>query len=184
MNHQHISNAATVLSFFTMVYNLVRHLKNVHKLERNIKCAGCQTFFGTEQAHREHCRSTHEIGNVARSEPNAIGSAVLHRDIRSLKGHFQTLRFQLDDSNLQVDPFEYLVRNEAEVRKFVDKQLENPPIKFSICLKVDFAKPINDDQTTSYFSSLMNSLTTSLTTEEFFNHVDQILTQISIFCTY
>ena len=56
-------------------------------------------------------------------------------------------------------------------------------MKRSLCVSIDFLKPITLDKTTSYFTSSMETISRSLTSEEYYSYVDQIMTQINIFCT-
>ena len=53
---------------FTLAKNLVRHLKNIHKFSRTLRCNTCQTFFGTEASWKLHSRTEHSgVSEVQRS---------------------------------------------------------------------------------------------------------------------
>ena len=82
------------------------------------------------------------------------------------------------------DPFEFLVNNETVIEDFVSKKLENMiTIKFGICIEVSFVKPSTDDSTVCYFHSPMESLSTTLTADEYYSLFDKLLSKMNVFCT-
>ena len=124
----------------------------------------------------------HSIFQEEFSTSTSIGNSTLIRDEQSVRGHFQTFWFAVSkDGNF--DPFEYLVVNEGDIIQFINSKITNRSVKFSLCLQVNFVKPLNDESTSSYFNSSMAPITPFLTTDEYYSHVDQVLTQINIFCT-
>ena len=101
---------------------------------------------------------------------------------QSVRGFFQTFRFTLGNEQV-VNPFEYFVANERGIINFVNKQLDSRTMKFSVCVRADFSKPVSLDKTNSYFNSVTETVSRCISEKEFYRHVDQILTQIGIFCT-
>ena len=172
---------------FTLAKNLVRHLKNVHKFARSVRCNSCQMFFGLEQALRKHCADEHSVvGSVIRTDPSIFSQEdrfVLERERKSVREHFQSFRLKINDGSI-FDPFEFLVLQERKITDFITTKLHDlVTAKFGICIEVKFTKPLTDDSTLCFFHSPMESLSTSLTAEEYFGHIDKLLTKIKVFCT-
>ena len=171
---------------FTLAKNLVRHLKNIHKFSRTLRCNNCQTFFGTEASWKLHSRTEHSVvSEVQRSAlPGDEGAEfVLERDRKAIRGHFQTYRLKIVGDQV-FDPFEYLVTNEVTIRNFITNRLTRIfSAKVGLCIKVKFSKPLLDESTLSFFHSPMETVTTCLTTDEYFAHVDELHTKIHVFCT-
>ena len=167
---------------FTMAHNVVRHLRNIHSYGRYLKCVSCQIFFGDSDLLAAHTNNAHNVFQEQFNRPNTIGNAIITRDQQSIRGLFRTFRFKVGDEG-NFDPFEYLVVNEADLVQFVNSRITNQSVKFSLCLQVNFLKPLNEESTSSYFNSTMSAISPYLTAEEYYSHVDQVLTQINIFCT-
>ena len=172
---------------FTLAKNLVRHLKNVHKFARSVRCNSCQTFSGHEQALRKHCADEHSVvGSVIRTDPSNFSQEdrfILERERKSVREHFQSFRLKINDGSI-FDPFEFLVLQERKITDFITTKLHDlVTAKFGICIEVKFTKPLTDDSTLCFFHSPMESLSTSLTAEEYFGHIDKLLTKINVFCT-
>ena len=171
---------------FTLAKNLVRHLKNVHKSARSVRCNSCQTFFGHAQALRKHCADEHSVmGSVIRTDPSNFSQEDrfnLERERKSVREHFQSFRLKITDCSI-FDPFEFLVLQERKITDFITTKLrDSVTAKFGICIEVKFTKPLTDDSTLCFFHSPMESLSTSLTAEEYFGHIDKLLTKINVFC--
>ena len=82
------------------------------------------------------------------------------------------------------DPFEFLVLQERKITDFITTKLRDlVTAKFGICIEVKFTKPLTDDSTLCFFHSPIESLSTSLTAEEYFGHIDELLTKINVYCT-
>ena len=169
---------------FTTSRSLVRHLKSIHRHARYMKCSSCPTFFGGQETLNQHWADNHGVNgpSINTERVQKMGNMSLLSTKQSVRGFFQTFRFTLGNEQV-VDPFEYFVANERGIVNFVNKQLDSRTMKFSVCVRVDFSKPISLDKTTSYFNSVTETVSRCLSEEEFYRHVDQILTQISIFCT-
>ena len=165
---------------------MVRHLKNVQKLARYVRCNSCQTFFGHEQALRKHCADEHSVvDSVIRTDPFNFSQDdrfVLERERKSVREHFQSFRLKINDSSI-FDPFEFLVLQEQKITDFITTKFHDlVTAKFGI-IEMKFTKPLTDDSTLCFFHSPMESLSTSLTAEEYFGHIDKLLTKINVFCT-
>ena len=172
---------------FTLAKNLVRHLKNIHKCNRSVRCTSCQTFFGLEEDWQNHCSAEHSVvASTRRTNPSEIQQShefVLERERKAVREHFQSFRLKMTNDT-SFDPFEFLVNNETAIEEFVSKKLETMiTIKFGICIEVSFVKPLTDDSTVCYFHSPMESLSTTLTADEYYSHVDKLLSKMNVFCT-
>ena len=171
-------------STFTLAKNLVRHLKRTHNFVRYLKCGTCPTFFGNSERLQLHCQEYHNVNETRVAQPpRSIGNAIVHSDYNSVRGHFRTLRFKFQENEENFDPFEFMVTNETQIIDCVNSAINDNAARFSICLEIIFEKPLQQETTSSYFNSKMVTSSTLLTSEEYYTHVDQILTQINIFCT-
>ena len=137
-----------------------------------------------EETLNQHWADNHGVNgpSINTERVQEMGNMSLLSTKQSVRGFFQTFRFTLGNEQV-VDPFEYFVANERGIVNFVNKRLDSRTMKFSVCVRVDFSKPISLDKTTSYFNSVTETVSRCLSEEEFYRHVDQILNQISIFCT-
>ena len=172
---------------FTLAKNLVRHLKNVHKFDRSVRCNTCQTFFGQQDAWQKHCTDEHSVtAPAARTNPAHLcqnDNFLLERERKAIREHFQSFRLKLSGDS-SFDPFEFLVNKESDIIDFINSKLEDLIlIKFGMCIEVKFVNPLTDDSTVCFFHSPMESLSTTLTADEYFSHVDKLLTKINVFCT-
>ena len=113
---------------------------------------------------QKHCADEHSVaGSGIRTDPSNFSqddSFVLERERKSVLEHLQSFRRKINDGSI-FDPFEFLVLQEQ---------------KIGICIEVKFTKPLTDDNTLCFFHSPIESLSTSLTAEEYFSHIDKLLT--------
>ena len=164
--------------------SLVRHLRTIHNSGRYLKCLSCQTFFSSQQKLNDHCATNHDINDTlaSRAWVQNTGNMSVLQTRQSIRGFFKTFRFK-PSSDEVFDSFEYFVANELSLIGFIDSHIDSQTMKLSLCVSIDFLKPITLDKTTSYFTSSMETVSRKLTSEENYSHVDQIMTQINIFCT-
>ena len=168
---------------FTRANNLVRHLKNIHNYERSFRCRGCNTFYGNESELNSHIVSEHAIDRAPPTKPSREYEINLKNERQSIRGNFRIFELNIS-KNDQLDPFEFMVHQQENIRQFIDHQREqHGSLKYGICLKVDFLKPLEEVTTCSYFNSQLTETVSPVSFEEYFEHVDQLISQINIFCT-
>ena len=85
----------------------------------------------------------------------------MHNEKRSVKGFFRTFRFAINDEE-NYDPFEFLVTNESAFCEFVKSKMTSDPMKFSLCLQIEFEKPLKGDKTSCFFNSNMENVSSHL----------------------
>ena len=170
--------------YYTTSRSLVRHLRTIHNSGRYLKCLSCQTFFSSQQKLSDHCATNHDINNTlaSRARVQNTGNMSVLQTRQSIRGFFKTFRFK-PSSDEVFDSYEYFVANELSLIGFIDSHIDSQTMKLSLCVSIDFLKPITLDKTTSYFTSSMETVSRKLTSEEYYSLVDQIMTQINIFCT-
>ena len=122
------------------------------------------------------------LGSASSALPGDEGAEfVIERDRKAIRGHFQTDRLKIVGDQVFY-PFEFLVTNEVTIRNFITNRLtEIFSAKVGLCIEVKFSEPLLDESTLSFFHSPMETVTTCLTTDEYFAHVDKLLTKINVF---
>ena len=175
-------------SVFTFSHNLIRHLRTQHQCNRHLRCKSCPTYFGSESRLSSHMTDQHSIHNpspqVSRAtSDNDIGSLELFRERASIKRFFRTHRWDLSKHCI-LDPFEFLVDHMTNICDKVNSEIETMvTAKLGFSIQVSFEKPLTQDKASSYFNSAMQPISTILSEDEFYKHVDQLMTQVNIFCT-
>ena len=70
------------------------------------------------------------------------------------------------------------------IRGFITNRLaEIVTAQVGLCIEVKFTKPLLEESTIPFFHSPLESVTTCFTSDEYFAHVDKLLTKINVFCT-
>ena len=153
--------------------NLLRHLRNVHNLNGTFKCTCCTSFFGEQEAFNTHLR--HRSFDFDESAKTG--------DIKTaLKSAFTIYRLELKPS--PIEPFHYLVSNTNQILSFINRKLPvNGSTRISLTIHVRLLKPLGGETVVVYFHTRMDRLGHELDLDEFKNSVDQLISQLNVYCS-
>ena len=66
---------------------------------------------------------------------------------------------------------------------FIDSELQKVPnMKIGLTIAVDLVKPLNNDKITAFFNSFLSKIA-NITDEEYFDHVDQLMSKLNVFAS-
>ena len=164
--------------------NLLRHLRNLHNLNGNFKCTCCTNIFGEQEAFNTHLRHSHAVtAGPSITRRSDFGESAKIGDIKTaLKSAFTIYRLELKPS--AIEPFHYLVSNTNQILSFINGKLpENGSTRVGLTIHVRLLKPLEGETVVVYFHTRMERLGHELDEDDFNNFVDQLVSQLNVYCS-
>ena len=157
---------------------------NLHNLNGNFKCTCCTSIFGEQEAFNTHLRHSHAVtAGPSITRRSDFGDSAKIGDIKTaLKSAFTIYRLELKPS--AIEPFHYLVSNTNQILSFIDGKLpENGSTRVGLTIHVRLLKPLEGETVVVYFHTRMERLGHELDEDDFNNFVDQLVSQLNVYCS-
>ena len=160
----------------------MRHIRKQHNSNNSVRCFSCPTYFGNEAALVDHNEVFH--GETKTPHSNTIDvSSLLEFTTKAISSKFLIHRVKLE-SDRALEPFNYLVSQKDGVIGFVNNLLkETPNVKLGITISVKLEKPFESEVTEAFFNSPMSRIACAFTDDEYYEHVDALMSQLNVFAT-
>ena len=169
---------------FISTSNLLRHLRNVHKLTGNLKCICCTSIFGNRVTLDNHMSNSHSYKSGSNiTERSEFGEAARTSGFKTaLNSAFTIYRLELEST--VVEPFQYLVSNNKQILSFINNKLPiNGSSRVGLTIHVRLLKPLEGETVIAYFHTKMERLGHELQDDDFNNFVDQLISQMNVYCS-
>ena len=167
-----------------MSKNLLRHLRNVHKFKKTIRCNACPNIFGHESTLCNHRAAEHSTLSISTSVNETEWASVpqVSKVVSALNSHFKILR--LDVQQEGVDPFAFTISNRSDIALLIDKKITNQGISgVGLCNQVVLSKPLERENVSTCFSTRLKRVVESIDECDLNELVDQLLRQLNVFCS-
>lgn len=169
---------------FSTTSNLLRHLRSQHASTGNFRCNSCSTIFGTQTVLDNHLKYFHSLNLGSKiTERSNFGESVNASCIKSaLKSSFIVYRLDLEPTD--IEPFNYLVSNTNPILSFINNKLpSNGSTRVGLTIHVQLTKPLEGETVIVYFHTRMERFGHELIEDDFNHFVDQLISQLNVFCT-
>ena len=102
-------------SIFTASKILLRHLRNVHKFMKTVRCNACPKNFGHESTLCNHRATEHSIlsSSTLINEIEWAALPQVAKVVSALNSHFKILRLDIQQEG--VNPFAFMMSNRSDI---------------------------------------------------------------------
>ena len=145
-NHRREPALSTIIfghcdSSFTASKSLLRHLLNVHKFCKIMRCTACPKIYGNVSSLQNHISHEHpSIPSTVRKEANWVSVPQVSKVVQALNSLFKNLK--LDVQQKVVDPMSFVMKNRANNARLIDREITKQGIsRVGLCLQVILSKP-------------------------------------------
>ena len=160
---------------------MLRHLRNVHKFRKTIRCNACPKIFGHESTlcnHRDAEDSTLSSSTFVKEIEWAFVPQV-SKVVSALNSHLKILRFDVQQEG--VDPFAFMMSNRSDIALLIDKEITNQGIpRVHLCIQVVLLKPLDGENVSPCFSARLRRVVESIVECNLNKLVDQCLRQLNL----
>ena len=102
----------------------------------------------------------------------------------AVNNRFKTHCLKLQNDEISIDPFNYLVSQQQSIKDFIDAELQKVPnMKNGFTIAVDLVEQLNNDKVTAFFISFLAKIANNITDEEYLDHVDQLMSKLKVFAS-
>ena len=117
------------------------------------------------------------------TERSEFGEAARTSGFKSaLNSAFTIYRLELEST--VVEPFQYLVSNNKQILSFINNKLPiNESSRVGLTIHVRLLKPLEGETVIAYFHTKMERLGHELQDDDFNNFVDQLISQMNVYCS-
>ena len=171
-------------SQFNRSHNLLKHLRNQHQSPSAHRCFFCSTYFAHEKSLHFHERKDHGLNEIKHQKKRIFSSAPVEFTTKAINDRFKVHRLKIMRTDLCIDPFNYLISNQQNIMDFVNEKLsQSSNLKVGVSIAVKLVKPLTNDDVTAFFNSHFMRLADHITDEEYHVHVDQLMSNLSVYAS-
>ena len=159
---------------------MLRHLRNVHKFEKTIRCNACPKIFGHESTLCNHRAAEHSTLSTSTSvnEIEWASVAQVSKVVSALNSRFKILRLEVQQEG--VDPLAFMMSNRSDIALLIDKEITNQGIsRVGLCIQV---VPLDGENVSPCFSTRLIRVVESIDECNLNELVNQLLRQLNVFC--
>ena len=153
---------------------------NVHR------CSFCPKFFATEKSVydlevAEHRLPEENVPRKGTGDPAPVEATTV-----AVKNRFETHCSKLPKEEVSIiDPFNYLVMHQQSIMVFIVTEHQKVPNKkVGLTVAANLVKPLNKDKVTAFFNSFLARIASNIADEEYFDHVDQLMSKLNVFSSF
>ena len=148
------------------------------------RCLFCHQFFAMENSLNDYVQTNHglNVENIPRKR--VANPAPIKATTVAINNRFKTHCRKLPKAGLSIDPVNCLVSQQPNIMDFIDAELQKVPnMKLVFSISVDLVKPLNNDKITAFFNSCLARIADSITDEDYFDYVDQLMSEFNVFAS-